>query len=262
MFHSAEHLTRSTTSPAQGAPRLWQMQRLQHGRKHHKAPASQWHRSRPQPPAVVAIEPDGHPVGSEVEGAWAAWRASSSRAQAAAMLRKALAKFQSPAPKDTLPAYDVVEAASVLASTTDGQMSGICEESEGVEGLLSGTTTTFMVRNLPPQCKMSDLLQDWPIDGSYDFLYLPLSTGGRYALGYAFINFVTVEHAKAFAAQWNSQRLSHFEAGRRLRLSSAEHQGLEANVAKVRAKPQSFLRSRCCSPVIIRDGRVLGLRDI
>lgn len=44
-------------------------------------------------------------------------------------------------------------------------------------------TTTFIVRNVSPETTMSDVLTDWPIDGSFDFLYLPMSTGGRYALG-------------------------------------------------------------------------------
>lgn len=61
--------------------------------------------------------------------------------------------------------------------------------------------TTLMVHNIPAECGLDLILAAWPIDGSYDFLYLPMGTGGRLAVGWAFVNFVSVAHAEASGAR-------------------------------------------------------------
>lgn len=173
------------------------------------------------------------------------WKASGSRVAMSDMLRQALAKWGAP-PGEPPPSTAPVSLGSGLDAWQ----------------VLGSGATTLMVRNLPATCQLSDLLQDWPLDGSYDFLYLPLSTSGRYAMGYAFINFVSVPHAQAFISRWQSERLSRFQDERRVRLAIAEKQGLEANIDKLKAKSRGRLQSLKSSLLIVKGGRLLSFEDL
>lgn len=121
--------------------------------------------------------------------------------------------------------------------------------------------TTLMIRNIPADCTIDTLLQAWPMDGSYDFLYLPMSSHGKTNLRYAFINLVTEAHASAFFSQWQSNRLPQLDRGRRLNITVANVQGLEANVQQLKAKPADALRARRCTPIILKEGRQVGLDE-
>lgn len=125
-----------------------------------------------------------------------------------------------------------------------------------------GPYTSLMVRGVPLAYTQDMLLEEWPIDGSYDFLYLPRSAGGRANLGYAFINFVSESHARSFRARWHGRRLRRFQGEKCLRVGLADVQGLEANVTQLRAKPAARMRSRGCQPIIVGAGRVLRLLDL
>lgn len=133
---------------------------------------------------------------------------------------------------------------------------------DGPHAERSSEATTLMVRNIPESCTTEMLLEEWPIDGSWDFLYLPMTSGGRAALGYAFVNFTSPAHASAFAACWQGQRLSRFTTGRRLKVTVADVQGFDANVLELKRKPAGRLRARQCGPVIIKDCRRVELSDI
>lgn len=121
--------------------------------------------------------------------------------------------------------------------------------------------TTFMVRNIPASCTREDLLRDWPIDGSFDFLYLPMSSGGKTTRGYVFINLVSETNAASFRERWHMRRLPHFQRSRRLNVAIADIQGLEENVLRLKEKRAGCLKSRQCKPLIIRDGLILSLDD-
>lgn len=82
------------------------------------------------------------------------------------------------------------------SSTNDGEESIQCiDDSESDDQSLhhhelSDAKTTLMVRNIPVLYTQEMLLEEWPSDGSWDFLYLPRSNSGagRFNLTYAFIN--------------------------------------------------------------------------
>lgn len=119
-----------------------------------------------------------------------------------------------------------------------------------------------MVRHIPATCTNDILLEEWPADGSWDFLYLPLGSGGKSTLGYAFINFVSEMHAAAFYSSWQGRRLLRFDKGRRLNITAADVQGLEANVRQLKKKPANRLRSRQCRPIIIKNGREVSMHEL
>jgi len=97
---------------------------------------------------------------------------------------------------------------------------------------------------------------NWPVDGSYDFLYLPMQAGGKSTLGYAFINRTSRAHAAAFFSRWQTARLRTFESGRRLKITAADLQGFEANVGQLMVKQSGSLRSRNCRSVVLRGQEV------
>jgi len=122
--------------------------------------------------------------------------------------------------------------------------------------------TTLMVRNIPADCTCEILLREWPIDGTYDLLYLPRRSGGKVALGYVFINFVSPAHAAAFHDKWRLKRLAHYPNGRSLNIVVAQRQGFEANLRQLRSKSAEELEARGCEVVILAEGRRVRLQDL
>lgn len=88
-----------------------------------------------------------------------------------------------------------------------------------------------------------------------------MSTGGRHAIGFAFINFVDPVAAAQFEARRQSQRLSAFPKSRRMRMAAANMQGQSANVQALQRQSMGRLRSRLCRPVIIKGGRFVELLE-
>lgn len=144
---------------------------------------------------------------------------------------------------------------------------GLCETMSDIgvdeeEALLREGATTFMVRNIPMSCTQEMLVEEWPVDGSYDLLYLPRSSGGKANLGYAFINLASSEEARAFYARWHKRRLPLLDTEKHLLISRAEVQGFHANVEQLKKKRAGKMRSRQCKPIIVKDGRVVSLDDV
>jgi len=90
---------------------------------------------------------------------------------------------------------------------------------------LNQGTLTLMIRNIPARYKQERLLQEWPPDESFNMLYMPLTKRGM-SRGYAFLNFVSPEHALAFQRQWHGSRLSDHGNNKHLDVSAARVQGL------------------------------------
>lgn len=116
-------------------------------------------------------------------------------------------------------------------------------------------STTLMVRNIPSEYTEDMLLEEWPAELGYDLFYLPRTKKGHANVGYAFINFVSESRAGAFRDAWDKRRLARFSAAKRLNISLAEVQGLEANIRMLRRKPVNRMRARQCQPIIVRDGQ-------
>jgi len=93
--------------------------------------------------------------------------------------------------------------------------------------------TTLVIRNIPARYTKELLMQEWPPDGTYDFLFLPFSFKLRRTAGYAFINFQSHGAAVAFHKQWHGKSLRDQGTARKLSVSAAGVQGLEENVRHV-----------------------------
>lgn len=104
----------------------------------------------------------------------------------------------------------------------------------GHDSAVRSLPTTLMVLSVPTACTREDLASEWGMDGSWDFLYLPMYSGGKRALGYAFINFVSETASADFFSRWQGRHLANFQRGRPLNIVVAELQGFEANLCHVR----------------------------
>lgn len=164
----------------------------------------------------------------------AMWRASDARAHTADLLTKLLVAIRGGPPPSAVPRR---------------------------RSNLPGGETTLMVHNVPAEFSLQDLLEEWPIDGSYDYVYLPRTSCGRRALGIAFVNFKTSAHAEAFRARWHCQRFTEREGRKRLRVVLADVQGLGENVKALRSKPLGRLRRRQSLPLILRNGEPVSIED-
>jgi len=121
------------------------------------------------------------------------------------------------------------EASDSLVSQLKGEASD-----SSVSQLVDTRATTISVRNIPARYDQNKLLQEWPPDGSYDFLYLPHNYHTHKSVGYAFINFVSHEDAVAFIRQWNRKVLVRHGGNKKLDICWAEVQGLKGNLLHYR----------------------------
>lgn len=169
--------------------------------------------------------------------------------------------------------HGVSEAATDEQSSTndDGERNG-CESFASEDDVapahcsslmqsckLTGAMTTLMVRNIPVMYTQDLLLQEWKNEGTYDFLYVPRTC--KTNLSYAFINFLSEDHAIAFQAQWHKKRLAHFSARKPLTISAADVQGLRDNLMQLKKKRMQRIEMRQCQPLIIMNGRQVDLTE-
>mmetsp|Transcript_82769 Transcript_82769/g.266799 ORF Transcript_82769/g.266799 Transcript_82769/m.266799 type:complete len:149 (-) Transcript_82769:438-884(-) len=121
--------------------------------------------------------------------------------------------------------------------------------------------TTVMVRNIPVMYTQEMLVSECADIGTFDFLYLPRSGNGQTNLTYAFINFVSDEHALAFKDQWHKKRLTQLVARKPLNISFGDVQGLRANLMQLKKKKNRLMEARQCQPIIIQNGQHLTLEQ-
>lgn len=217
------------------------------------------------PPAPPLAEAVPQPRFARRGAAEAAERLAASKAETARMLQTLREHLDlAPGAPGTAPDGAGASAgAGVAAGALGGPSPALGGLREAARPAAGGPRriTTYMVRNIPSSCTPEDLMQDWPTDGSYDFLYLPMSSGGKQNLGYVFINLVSEEKAVAFRERWHMRRLPHVQRSRRMNVAVADLQGLEENVLRLRGQPSGRLRSRHCRPLIIKDGAIVRLED-
>jgi len=105
----------------------------------------------------------------------------------------------------------------------------------------SQCSTTVMLRNIPNNYTRSMLLQklNRSFRGSFDFLYLPMDFESSCNMGYAFLNFRTVDECERFTAEFDGVEcrvcLPGFSSAKVCRVTHARVQGLEGNIRHLRS---------------------------
>jgi len=100
----------------------------------------------------------------------------------------------------------------------------------------TGTITTFVIRNIPPNYTTSMLLQELNgqgFQGVYDFLYQPLDHQTRNQRSFAFVNFATPLIATAFCLKFHGTFLKcSLGVGVPLSVLAARDQGVASNTLR------------------------------
>lgn len=136
-------------------------------------------------------------------------------------------------------------------------------KSKLVKTVGNSAITTVAVRNLLYSLTLDELLS--AIDesgyaGTYDFVYLPHKGKEQKNLGFAFVNFLTVDAADRFATEWHrSRRIKVGTTHQPLNISAAAVQGRHANEKLVNTHrlcrvTNTFLRPPCSSTFVDHGG--------
>jgi len=108
-------------------------------------------------------------------------------------------------------------------------------------GLMSGSSSTVMLRNVPYDARQGGVLSLIEEEGfkcHFDFFYAPLDFKSKNNLGYAFVNFHSVEIAKEFFQRFDGKKVTSRPGwDKPLRVCWARVQGLEANIDHYRNSP-------------------------
>lgn len=118
-----------------------------------------------------------------------------------------------------------------------------------------GSLTTLTVRNIPTAYSQEELLQEWPVDRSYDYLHFPYSDSMGRSIGIAFINFLSPELAAQFRKRWHGRSLGRHATGKMLRVEPAKVQGRNANLELVKQDARVL-------PVVLYGDEVLDPRRV
>jgi len=101
--------------------------------------------------------------------------------------------------------------------------------------------TTVMLKNLPNNYTremLLDLIDSEGFVGKYDFFYLPIDFRTHAALGYAFINLVSLEDANVFFCCLNGFSRWSLPSYKVCQVAwSCPHQGFESHIARYRNSP-------------------------
>jgi len=200
----------------------------------------------------------------------AQWRASQSRADVIQLLRALLSnmsKDPEPAPaagsKDGSAHCRSLATASASVSKIATTAGDLWQPQSQPSSEASGPPiTTLMLRGIPASCTHRELLRLWPMDGTWDLLYLPLRGSCAKARGYAFMNFTDEARAADFRRRWQGARLSPFSTGAGLDITQSSLQGFEANVQHLKSKPAGELKSRLSEPILVKHGRRVSLDEV
>jgi len=124
--------------------------------------------------------------------------------------------------------------------------------------------TTLVVRNVPARYTKEMLMQEWPPNGTYDFLYLPFNFKQKRTAGFVYVNCTSHEAAVNFYSQWHGKSLRDQGTSKRLTIGVAEAQGLEANLRHVAASNISRIKNPKHMPSVfdgIDEVPLAGLLD-
>eukprot|EP00440_Ansanella_granifera_P060558 gb/GFBE01065636.1/.p1 GENE.gb/GFBE01065636.1/~~gb/GFBE01065636.1/.p1 ORF type:complete len:464 (+),score=114.58 gb/GFBE01065636.1/:1-1392(+) len=122
--------------------------------------------------------------------------------------------------------------------------------------------TTLMIRNIPVRYTQEMLLQEWPQEGSYNFLYLPICIKKKCNASFAFVNFITPQAAREFADRWHHARLQFFSARKALDVSLADLQGLEQNLLRCKSNKTARIRNARFQPVVFEGRKRIHADDM
>lgn len=100
--------------------------------------------------------------------------------------------------------------------------------------------SSVMMRNLPndyTRSSLLELLRTEDFEGKYDFVYLPIDFRSSSGLGYAFINFLSLEIAERFRSHFGGFNRWSVKSDKVCEVTWSSLQGLEAHIERFRNSP-------------------------
>jgi hypothetical protein len=94
------------------------------------------------------------------------------------------------------------------------------------------TRTTIMIRNIPNKYTQSMLMEEinHTHKNTYDFFYLPIDFKNKCNVGYAFVNFNTIDDIISFHNTYHQRKWSHFNSDKICYVAYARIQGKQAMI--------------------------------
>jgi len=132
---------------------------------------------------------------------------------------------------------------SLISSLASSTTSSVCDDANEVEVAWDPSIprTTLMLRNIPncyTRSLLLELLDERGFRGSYNLVYLPIDFNTSCGFGYAFVNFVSMEHAEVCMSQMQGFQGWNTPSDKVLDVTwSNAHQGFEAHVERYRNSP-------------------------
>jgi hypothetical protein len=124
-----------------------------------------------------------------------------------------------------------------------------------------GVSSTVMLRNVPYDARQRgvlSLIEDEGFSGLFDFFYAPLDFKSKNNLGYAFVNFKTLEIARDFFSRFDGKKVTSRPGwDKALRVCWARVQGLEANVEHYRNSPVNDMPAEFKPMLFADNGEVV-----
>merc|ERR1719375_193444 len=114
------------------------------------------------------------------------------------------------------------------------------EDSQPSEEVELSSGTSVMMRNLPndyTRNALLELLNAEGFEGKYDFVYLPIDFRSGCGLGYAFINFISLEVAHEFRQHFTGFKTWTVNSDKVCEVTWSSLQGLEAHIERFRNSP-------------------------
>uniref|UniRef100_A0A7S4PYM7 Mei2-like C-terminal RNA recognition motif domain-containing protein n=1 Tax=Alexandrium monilatum TaxID=311494 RepID=A0A7S4PYM7_9DINO len=112
--------------------------------------------------------------------------------------------------------------------------------------------TTLIVRNVDWVYSQGELIEEWKLAGTFDFLHAPYSPYLGHSSGFVVVNFTRPEYARRFTERWHGSRMAKQNFKKKLSIVPARIQGRNANLQTVREDtvvlPAVFLGGRQASP--------------
>jgi RNA recognition motif-containing protein len=122
----------------------------------------------------------------------------------------------------------------------------------------TASSSTIMLRNVPYDARQRGvltLIEEEGFRGLFDFFYAPLDFKSKNNLGYAFVNFKSLEIAKDFFKRFDGKRVSSRPGwDKPLRVCWARVQGFEANIDHYRNSPVNEMPTEFKPMLFDEDG--------
>jgi len=156
-----------------------------------------------------------------------------------------LTMFGTPPPPSDVPAVEALGDNAELNSPGTEKPTVCTKQVAHVVGNQPMTTlpvippcgTSLIIRNISAKYTTETLLKEWVPDATFDLLHMPYDHVHKRMAGYAFMNFVTHEHACAFQRRWHKKQLvMACKSRKRLHVMAAPVQGYHVTLAYLKGQ--------------------------